>query len=109
MAYSDSLAARVRQLFQPQRGIVEKRMFGGLIFLRQGNMCVGIWKTSLIARLGPEQAAAALKEPHVEQFNVTGKPMKGWVLVEAEALESDAQLSNWIEKALAFVRTLPAK
>ena len=66
-------------------------MFGGIGFMLHGNMCVGVWKTSLIARLGPEQAEAALKEPNVVDFDITGRPMKGWVLVEAEGVEADEQ------------------
>ena len=57
-------------------------MFGGVCFLLNGNMCVGVWKTSLIGRLGPEQAELALEEPYVEDFDITGRPMKGWVMVK---------------------------
>jgi hypothetical protein len=72
-------------------------------------MCVGIWKVCLIARLGPDQAALALKEPHVVPFDITGRPMRGWVMVEPEGIETDDQLSGWIEKAVEFVQTLPPK
>jgi hypothetical protein len=84
-------------------------MFGGLAFLLHGNMCVGVWQISLIVRLGPEQAATALKEPNVAEFDVTGRPMRGWVVVEAEGLETDEQLRGWIERAVEFVETLPRK
>jgi hypothetical protein len=109
MAYSESLAARIRPIVARQRGIAEKKMFGGVGFLLNGNMCVGVWKTSLIARLGPEQAEAALKQPNVVEFDVTGRPMKGWVMVEADGLETDTQLNGWIERSVEFVRTLPKK
>jgi TfoX/Sxy family transcriptional regulator of competence genes len=69
MPYSESLAARVRQVLMNRRGVTEKKMFGGIGFLIHGNMCVGVWQTSLIARLGPDQAAAALKESHVVEFD----------------------------------------
>ena len=84
-------------------------MFGGVGFLLHGNMCVGVWKTSLIARLGPEQAAAALKEPHVKDFDITGRPMRGWVMVEAEGVETEEELRGWMEQAAEFVGTLPVK
>lgn len=74
-----------------------------------GNMLVGVWNDSLIVRLGPEEGDNALTEPHVGQFDVTGRPMKGWVMVEPDGIDSDAQLRDWVERALNFVRTLPAK
>lgn len=109
MAYSESLADRIRQILGRGRGITEKKMFGSVVFLLNGNMCVGVWKTSLIARLGPEQAEAALKEPNIVEFDVTSRPMKGWVMVEADGLETDEQLSDWIQRSVEFVRTLPKK
>ena len=84
-------------------------MFGGVGFFLDGNMCVGVWKTSLIARLGPKQAEAALKEPNVVEFDITGRPMTGWVMVEADGLETDQQLNGWIERSVEFVSTLPGK
>ncbi|MBN2292255.1 MAG: TfoX/Sxy family protein [Pirellulales bacterium] len=109
MTYSESLAGRVRDVFVGRRWITEKKMFGGVGFMLHGNMCVGIWQTSLIVRLGPEQATIALKEPNVVEFDITGRPMKGWALVEAEGLETDQQLREWIERAVDFVETLPKK
>lgn len=109
MPYSESLAERARNLLSDRRGITEKKMFGGVGFLLRGNMCVGIWKTSLIARLGPLQATAALKQPHVREFDITGRPMKGWVMVEADGVETDDQLSSWIGQAVGFVQGLPTK
>jgi TfoX/Sxy family transcriptional regulator of competence genes len=109
MAYSESLARRIRQVFGPRRGITEKKMFGGVCFLLNGNMCVGIWKTSLIVRLGLEQAAAALEEPNVAEFNITGRPMKDWIMVEPDGLETDEQLTGWIQRAVEFVGGLPVK
>jgi TfoX/Sxy family transcriptional regulator of competence genes len=109
MPYSESLASRIRHAVKDRRGITEKKMFGGVGFMLHGNMCVGVWKTSLIVRLGPEQAATALREPHVGEFDITGRPMKGWVLVEAEGVETDEQLRGWVERAVEFVETLPVK
>ena len=84
-------------------------MFGGVGFLLNGNLLVGVWKDSLIARLGPEGGDEALKEPHVSEFDITGRAMKGWVMVGPEGVENDEQLTAWIERATRFVRTLPAK
>ena len=109
MAYSESLASRIRDAVGKRRVITEKKMFGGVGFLHHGNMLVGVWKHSLIARLGPEQAAIALDQPHVVEFDITGKPMKGWVMVEPEGIETDEQLREWIGKSLDFVSTLPRK
>lgn len=109
MAYSESLASRIRDMLLGLRWITEKKMFGGVGFMLHGNMCVGIWQTSLIVRLGPEQAAVALKEPNVVEFDITGRPMKGWAMVEAEGMEMDQQLREWIERAAEFVATLPKK
>jgi TfoX/Sxy family transcriptional regulator of competence genes len=109
MAYSESLAARVRQVLGRRRGLGEKKMFGGVGFLLDGNLCVGVWKTSLIARLGEATAANALDQPHVVAFDVTGRPMRGWVMIEADGLETDARLRDWIEQSVDFVATLPRK
>jgi TfoX/Sxy family transcriptional regulator of competence genes len=84
-------------------------MFGGVGFLLNGNMLVGVWKDSLIVRVGPNAYEDALLESHVEQFDITGKPMKGWIIVEPEGVEVDEQLSEWIQRAIEFVETLPMK
>ena len=84
-------------------------MFGGVGFFLHGNMCVGIWKNSLIARIDPAEYKVALEEDCVREFDITGRPMKGWVLIEPDGVETDNQLSRWILKSLDFVRTLPVK
>ena len=84
-------------------------MFGGVGFLLHGNILVGVWKDSLIARLGPDNHDDALMEPHAQEFDITGKPMQGWVLVEPEGVEGDDQLAGWIQRAVKFVGALPAK
>ncbi|MBA4018470.1 MAG: RNA methyltransferase [Pirellula sp.] len=109
MPYSRQLADRVRQTLGKQRGLTEKRMFGGVCFLLQGNMLVGIWEQSLIARLGPDEAARALTEPNVREFDATGRPMRGWVVVDPDGLERDDQLAAWLARAQEFVETLPGK
>jgi TfoX/Sxy family transcriptional regulator of competence genes len=109
MPYSKLLAERIRHQLGSHHAIEEKKMFGGVGFLQAGNMCVGVWHDSLVARLGPDQAALALNEPYVGEFDITGRPMKGWVLIAPEGLDTDGQLNAWIERALSFVETLPEK
>lgn len=109
MAFDESLAGGIRDALAHKSHIIEKKMFGGAGFLLNGNMLVGVWKDSLIVRVGSDAYEDALLEPHVKEFDITGKPMKGWVLVEAEGVAEDAQLKGWIERANKFVKTLPAK
>ncbi|QDT52626.1 hypothetical protein Pan44_06380 [Caulifigura coniformis] len=109
MPFSASLADRVRDAVAREPGVAEKRMFGGLAFLHRGNMLVGVHGDSLIARLGAEAADIALVESGVRPFDLTGTPMKGWVIVDADAIDSDVALRDWIGLALQFVRTLPPK
>jgi len=109
MAFSEALAERIRLALARRKNVEEKKMFGGVGFLLNGNLLVGVWKDSLCVRLGPEQAEKALPEPHVKEFDITGRPMKGWVLVEPEGVQHDDQLKGWIQRAVKFVGKLPAK
>jgi len=109
MAYSKQLAERVRAALRQERGVTEKRMFGGLGFLLHGNMLAAVWKNDLIVRLGERGAAAALKQAYVRVFDVTGKPMRGWIIAEADGLDRDDQLAAWLGAALEFTTTLPRK
>lgn len=109
MAYDDSLADRIRDSLRSTRGIVEKKLFGGIGFLLDGHLLVCVWKDSLIVRLGPEDGERALEEPHVRVFDVTGRPMKGWVMVESDGLDKDDELKRWVNRAMRFVETLPPK
>jgi hypothetical protein len=109
MAFDEDLAARVRERLARTWGVDERRMFGGICFLLGGHVLVGVWEDALLARLGRDEAEAALREPHVGVFDITGRPMAGWVLVAPEGVEEDEQLGNWIDRARAFVETLPAK
>lgn len=109
MAFDESLAGRIRDALARMRNIEEKKMFGCVCFLLNGNALAGVWKDRLIARIGHDEAEAALREPHVRVFDITGKPMKNWVAVEPEGVEDDDQLKGWIERATKFVRLLPRK
>jgi TfoX/Sxy family transcriptional regulator of competence genes len=109
MAFNEALAERIRQRLARRKNVEEKKMFGGIGFLLNGNMLVGVWKESLIVRLGKDEGDEALREPYVGEFNITGRPMKNWVLVEPGGVEGDDQLADWIRRAVKFVGTLPAK
>ena len=107
MAYSESLADRVRHAFARSPGVEEKRMFGGLAFLRFGRLTVAVFRDSLLARLGPEGAAEAFKGPDAQPFMNGARPMKGWVLIGPDGIENDARLAGWIDRAVEFVGQLP--
>lgn len=103
------LVERIRSAVKRYKGCAEKKMFGGICFFLNGNMLVGVWKGCLVARLGPTQGDKALREAHVRAFDITGKPMRNWVLVEPKGIHDDDQLREWVERAKSFVRTLPKK
>jgi TfoX/Sxy family transcriptional regulator of competence genes len=109
MPFDESLAGRIRNTLARKKNIDEKKMFGGVGFLLNGNMLVGVWKDSLIVRLGPDAYDDALQEPHVREFDITGKPMKGWIMVDPKGVEDDNQLKTWIQRAVKFVGKLPGK
>jgi len=109
MPYSKSLVARIQQIVGNRRGIAEKKMFGGVCFLWHGNVLVGVWQNSLIARIGIEPASAALQQEFVREFDVTGRPMKGWIVVDPDGIDTDDQLRSWIDRSIEFVSTLPPK
>lgn len=108
MAYNLKLAERIRSQLD---GVpfVEKKMFGGVGFLLNGNMACGVNKDDLIVRVDPEKHNALLKKPHVRPFDMTGRPMKGWLLVEAAGVKTDKQLSTWVKESVEFASRLPAK
>jgi TfoX/Sxy family transcriptional regulator of competence genes len=109
MAFDESLADRIRAGLRRKKGIEEKKMFGGLGFLLNGAMLVGVWKDSMIVRIGPDGHEVAILEANVKEFDITGKPMKGWVLIEPAGVQNDLQVKAWIQRALKFVAKLLAK
>jgi len=109
MAYDERLAQRIRSALQGNRLITERRMFGGIAFLRQGLMFVGVSDTSLMARVGKANHADSLGRKHVRAMDFTGKPMQGYVFVDADGTKSEAQLRFWLERCEQFVSTLPPK
>jgi TfoX/Sxy family transcriptional regulator of competence genes len=108
MAYDAVLAQRVRDRMLDVAGVSEKKMFGGLAFLTSGNMTVGVHGDDLIVRVDPESMDAMLAEQGVRPFDMTGRPMRGWILVASEGL-SDNELEQWIGQARSYVSTLPPK
>ena len=108
MAYDLKLAERIRSQLD---GIpfVERKMFGGVGFLLSGNMACGVNKNDLIVRVNPEKHSALLKKPHAKAFDMTGRPMKGWLVVEADGCKTDKQLSTWVKEGVEFALTLPVK
>jgi TfoX/Sxy family transcriptional regulator of competence genes len=109
MAFDEALAARVRQQLARRKNVEGRKMFGGIGFLLNGNLLVGVWKDSLVVRLGKDEGDEALQEPHVKEFDLTGRPMRNWVLVGPEGVQEDEQLSAWVQRAVKFVGGLPAK
>ena len=109
MAFSESLAQRVRDLLYPLTKAEEKKMFGGIAFMVSGNMTVGVNQDNLIVRVGLENYETALGKPATDLFQPTGKPMAGWITVAPDGYQTDENLKYWIKLALEFVRTLPAK
>ena len=109
MAYNEQLADRIRTLMPPDEGSHEKKMFGGLCFLLNGNMTCGIVGDRLMVRVGKENHAEALKLPHAAVMDFTGRPMRGMIYVEPQGIARDEDLAEWIERGFAYARTLPAK
>jgi TfoX/Sxy family transcriptional regulator of competence genes len=109
MAFDEQLADSVRKQIGPKVGLTEKKMFGGLAFLVNGNMSVGIHGNELIVRIPPESSAAALKEPGARAFDLTGRPMKGWLLVGVAAIKDPSSLANWVRRGVDYASSLPKK
>lgn len=109
MAYSEELAQRVRTALQDELGVREQKMFGGLCFMLRGNMCCGIVQEKLMLRVGPDQYAAALEEPHARKMDFTGRPMKGMIYVEPEGIDTDEALTDWVQWGINFAGSLPPK
>ncbi len=109
MAYDEKLAGRVRGLLAKRTAIAEKKMFGGVAFLLNGNMCVGLHGGELIVRLDPKKTGEALAEPHTRIFDMTGRPMKGWILVKPAGVASETALAKWVNVGASYAASLPAK
>ena len=109
MAYDEGLAQRLRESLADADGLTERRMFGGIAFMLGGNMAVGVTGDELMVRSGPALYEEALAHPHARVFDMTGRPMRGWVVVAPDGLAYDAALGAWVEMGVAFARSLPPK
>ena len=109
MAYDEGLAERIRDRLQETPGLVEKKMFGGVGYMLHGNMACGVNQDTLIVRVGPDRYEEALSRPNTRVFDMTGRPMRGWVVVTPEGIEEDDQLEQWIRQGMDFARSLPPK
>ena len=108
MAYDEGLAERVRDLLALHGDVTERKMFGGVAWMVAGNMACGVLGGELIVRLAPDDAERALAEPHTRPFDMTGRPMKGFICVAAEGTH-EAGLASWVEAGVGFASSLPAK
>jgi len=107
--YNINIDSKIRELLSRRRNIESRKMFGGVCYLLRGNMFSGVYKDFLILRLGDKGAQEALRSNYVRPFDITGKPMKGWVMVDEKGFRSNDELSAWLEEALNFIKTLPEK
>jgi TfoX/Sxy family transcriptional regulator of competence genes len=110
MAYDEELANRVREVVQHEQGLTEKRMFGGLAFLINGNMAVSASsKGGLLLRVEPAQTDSLVAQPQVGRFEMRGRTMDGWLRVDAAAVQTDADLRRWVRHGVGYARSLPPK
>jgi TfoX/Sxy family transcriptional regulator of competence genes len=109
VAYDEKLAGRVRKILAKRKGLVEKKMFGGVAFLLNGNMCCGVHGVELIVRVNPEETDQALAKPHTRIFDMTGRPIKGWILVKPAGLAGKDALAGWVRTGVDYAASKPAK
>ena len=110
MAFDEVLAGRVRALLDRRSDVEDKRMFGGIAFLIAGNMACGVSGEDLIVRVDRDDSDALIEsEPGARKFDMTGRPMRGWILVAAEATADDGELERWVRRGEAFAASLPPK
>ncbi|HEY2321199.1 MAG TPA: TfoX/Sxy family protein [Solirubrobacteraceae bacterium] len=110
MAYDEDLANRIRELIAGERGVVEKKMFGGLAFLIGGHMSVSVsGQGGLLLRVPPEETESLLAKPHAGPFEMRGTTMDGWLRVDPEGVKTKQQLERWVRRGVSYARTLPPK
>lgn len=109
MAFDEGLAERLRKRLAGRSDLTERKMFGGIAFLLHGNLCCGVIGERLMVRVGPEQYDDALRRPFAHEMDFTGRPMRGFVYVASPGYAESQQLDDWLDLALTFVTTLPAK
>ena len=109
MQNENPLSGRIRQILSGRGKVSERKMFGGVCFMINGNMCVGTWKGSLIVRLDRKNHDETLAEPHTKPADMNGRVMKGWALVEPAGIESENDLTSWLNRAARFADSLVTK
>lgn len=109
MACDPGLSQRLEEMLAERAGFQSKKMFGGIGWLLHGHMCVGIYRSWLIVRVGEQTATRLFREAHVKPMDITGKPMKGWAMISDEGLAEDRQLQHYVYLAIEFVTSLPPK
>ena len=109
MPYNEEIETRIKRVVSNWKNTDAKKMFGGICHLLNGNMFCGVYKDYLILRLGGPKSEEVLKSPFAKPFDITGKPLKGWVMLEAKGFNTDKRLKDWLVLAKAFVKTLPLK
>lgn len=110
MVYDEDLANRLRELLASEDTVTERKMFGGLAFLVDGNMSVSASRNGgLLVRIDPADTDACLARPHVELMTMGGRTMDGWVTVAPDGVKTKRELTAWVKRSLTFVRALPAK
>jgi TfoX/Sxy family transcriptional regulator of competence genes len=109
VAYDEDLANRIRELIAADLDVTERRMFGGLAFLVGGNMSVAAsGQGGLMVRVDPEDTDALVTKPHAQPFEMRGRPMQGWLRVDAEGVRTKRQLEPWVRRGVAYARSLPS-
>ena len=109
MAFDEVLASRVRKILHERADLVEKHMFGGVCFMIRGRMVCGIIDDALMVRLDPAEADRFADDAHVRPMDFTGRPMRGYLFVDAEGLASPRSLTTWVERCVSHVETMPVK
>jgi TfoX N-terminal domain len=109
VAYDEALAVRIRDALAGDTAVTEKRMFGGIAFLRRGLMFVGVSGSTLMARVGKPHYADSLARKHVREMDFTGRSMQGYVYVDPPGITTDEQLRFWLSRCRDFVASLPPK
>jgi TfoX/Sxy family transcriptional regulator of competence genes len=110
MAYDEDLANRIRELIAAEKGVTEKKMFGGLAFLVNGNMSVSAsGRGGLMLRVDPEETEALVAKPYASRMVMRGREMDGWMRIDVEGVKSKRQLERWVARGVGYARSLPAK
>ena len=109
MGFDQDLAARIRSIIQDLEGYSEREMFGGVGFMLHGNMSCGVNASDLIVRVGPDAYEQALSEAFTKEFDMTGRPMRGWVVITSGGIQTEDALRSWVERGVQFAQSLPPK